>query len=140
MSKNEHDRSGETFKVLADRIMHEHNAYWTRNNVMLAISTGMLAIAFTSNLAVASMITVFNILGVLVTLTWVIMNILSLRWIEFWEDQLQSFEKTLPGPHVFGEYHKRSKKGRLFPGAVEKLFFLVSFLFLVAWVSFVIMN
>lgn len=140
MSKTEHDRSGETFVVLADRMMHEHNAYWTRNNVMLVISTGMLAVAFSSNLAVTSMITIFNILGMLVTLIWVIMNILSLRWIWFWEDKLQSFEKTLPEPHVFGEYNKRSKKGRLFPHAVEKLFALVSFLFLMAWVSFIILN
>ena len=140
MSKAAHDRTDEIFVVLADRIMHEHNAFWTRNNVMLAISTGMLAIAFTGNVASNFMFSIFNSLGVVVALIWVLMNFLSLRWIQFWEDQLQSFEKSLPKPHVFDDYSKRSKIGPLFPGLVEKLFFLVSFLFLIAWVAFIFIS
>lgn len=131
------DRSGEIFQVLADRIIHEHDTYWTRNNVMLAISTAMLAISFTSGVALPAK-TIFNSLGVVVAVVWVGMNVLSLRWIQFWEDQLQHFERTLPEPHIFGRYDERSTRGRMFSGLIEKLFMFISLLFVVAWIVFII--
>lgn len=72
----------------------EADRFWTRNNILLLVNGGLIALL--STIKVLEVILIISILGILLSILWLWINTISKYYLNRWKPILVEIEKTWP--------------------------------------------
>jgi hypothetical protein len=126
--------------VLAARVNTEITTYWSRNNVLLVVNAGLLAVGFNQHSGLLAAIPL-ALLGITTAVIWFIVAKRARVWLRYWENKFICLEEPLPLPHMYEPFWLLAvrdgiKQGR--PRPVTTLILLLPVLFIGAWIVLLI--
>jgi len=137
---NNDARAPEVYSALCDRVNTEIGAFWQRNDVLLAVNVGLLALGLADITRGPFFMLLLATTGVVVALLWFLVVKRGRAWLYFWENKLADLEASMPGPHVFpahwDERRDRLRQGE--PRPVTTLLVPIPFLLSALWVILVV--
>ena len=130
------ERGKEVYSALCDRVNTEIGTFWQRNDILLAVNFGLLALGFVDTARGLLLTLLLAIAGIAAAVLWFLVAKRGRAWLYFWEDKLADLEATMPGPNVFpGHWNERRDRiGRGEPRPVTTLVLPVPILVLILWV------
>jgi len=129
------------FQGIAARVNAEIATYWSRNNILLVVNTGLLAVGFSQYARLIAAIPL-ALLGITTSVICYVVAKRGRRWLRYWEEKLIRLENDLPAPRMYDEpfwllpVREAIKQGR--PKQVTTLILLVPPLVIVAWIVLLI--
>lgn len=134
-ASSDEKRLEQVFAAVSARVNTEISTYWARNNLLLALNVGLLALGFNEN-GSTSIQLVMAVVGVSTSVLLFFIIIRGRKWLRYWEKRLIDIEDLLPEPTMYQSYWKLDLKdaiklGR--PRPVTSLVLFVPFVVTIAW-------